>query len=381
MRIVVFVIGMLAIALGVALAIAWWATEPKPLDANTTSAKRLSPGPYRVDRRDLMWVDSTRSTPANGDFAGAPDRKLAVSVWFPSDHDAPHPLVVFSHGLFSSRAGCTYLAEHLASFGYVVASADHPLSNVQAPGGATEDDVVDQPGDVSFLITRLLALEPSERPFAGEIDRSRIGAFGISLGGATSTLVAFHPEWQDPRITVAISIAGPGDVFGASFFDHADIPFLMIAGTADAIVDYDINAAPIPDRIARGGLLTIDGATHAGFTHITSGWLRLLGNPDNLGCNAAIDADIPDRSVFVGLFGTVEQGLLEPPTHRPPCAVRYQNVMRAGRQHWITSLAVRAFFEAHFAPTPEARARHREFLESTLPHEVPEVAYTSARRR
>ena len=76
--------------------------------------------------------------------------------------------------------------------------------------------------------------ERAQKTFEGDIDAERIGVFGISLGGITTPLVAFHPEWRDPRVAAAISIAGAGDVFGPRFFDHAAIPFLMIAGTADA---------------------------------------------------------------------------------------------------------------------------------------------------
>jgi len=350
-------IAALTIGTFAALVVLAWLTEPEPLPANSLSTTRLQPGPYRVEVREFTWVDATRSTPANAAYRGAPDRTLAVSLWFAADLEVAHPLLVFSHGLMSSRAGGTYMAEHLASYGYVVVAADHPLSNLRAPGGPDYHDVVNQPGDVSYLITHLLALEPSQRPFAGAIDRSRIGVFGISRGAATATLTAFHPVWRDPRVAAAISIAGPGDVFGARFFDHAAVPFLMIAGTADAIVDYELNAAHIPARIRDGGLLTVSGATHAGFTNVTSGWLRLLGNPDDIGCNAASAADIPERSVFIGLFGTAEQGLLEPSEQRPPCAVRYSEVMRAGRQQMIATLAVRAFFESRFAPAAQARAR------------------------
>jgi len=381
LRIAALTIGTFAVLVALAMSVGWWLTEPEPLPANSVSETRLQPGPYRVEVREFTWVDASRSTPANGAYQGAPDRTLAVSMWFPADLDVAHPLLVFSHGLMSSRAGCTYMAEHLASYGYVVVSADHPLSNLRAPGGPDYHDVVNQPGDVSYLITHLLALEPSQRPFAGAIDRNRIGVFGISLGAATVTLTALHPAWRDPRIAAAVSIAGPGDVFGAHFFDHAPVPFLMIAGTTDAIVDYRLNAVPIPLRIRDGGLLTISGATHAGFTNVTSGLLRLLGNPDDIGCNAASAADIPERSVFIGLFGTAEQGLLEPSEQRPPCAVRYSDVMRAGRQQMIATLAVRAFFESRFAPAAQARADNREFLESTLARELHEVAYTPATRR
>jgi predicted dienelactone hydrolase len=273
------------------------------------------------------------------------------------------------------------MAVHLASYGYIVLSADFPLTNLQAPGGPNYLDVVNQPADVSFLIDRALTLEASESPFEGEIDPERIGVFGISLGGATATLAAFHPEWRDHRVTAAISIAGPGDIFGPRFFDQASVPFLMIAGTSDAIVDYAINAAPIPDRVRDGGLLSIEGGTHAGFTHVTAGFLRVFGNPDNIGCRAVPAGSIPqDQSVFVGLFGTPEQGLVTPPEYRPPCGKTYEKAMRAGRQHMITMLAVRAFFESRFAATRKEREAHETFLKRTLPAELAEVTYAPSRR-
>lgn len=366
---------------GIGLGVAWIATAPDPLPRGTETASRLAPGPHAVGREEYHWIDQSRPTPQNGEYLGAAQREFPVTLWFPRNLGGRYPLLIFSHGLVSSRYGVTYMAEHLASHGHIVLAADHPLSNFDAPGGPTHVDVVNQPADVSFMIDQVLALEPSVRPFRGEIDRERIGVFGISLGGATATLVAFHPERRDRRIAAAISIGGPGDVFGLRFFDHASVHFLMIAGTSDAIVDYKINAAPIPVRFRQGGLLTIEGGTHAGFTHVTAGILRVLGNPDNIGCRAATPDVVPqEESVFVGLFGTREQGLLTPATYRPPCGKTYDNAMRAGRQHMITKLAVRAFFGSQFAKTEQARKAHERFLTRTLPAEVPEVSYTPSGR-
>jgi predicted dienelactone hydrolase len=369
----------LTIALGIGTA--WIATAPKPLPQGSESAARLKPGPYPVGKKELEWVDESRRTAENRKYPGAAQRAFPVTMWFPKRSANPHPLLVFSHGLMSSRRGCTYMAEHLASYGYIVLSADHPLTNLQAPGGANYLDVVNQPADVSFLIDQALALEGPARPFEGEIDPKRIGVFGISLGGATATLVAFHPEWRDHRVAAAISLAGPGDIFGPRFFAHASVPFLMIAGTSDAIVDYETNASPIPERLCQGGLLSIEGGTHAGFTHATAGFLRVLGNPDNIGCDALAADAIPQKeSAFVGLLGKLEQGLITPPVYRPPCAETYENAMRAGRQHMITTLAVRAFFESQFAETKEERKAHENFLTHTLPAELSEVTYASSLR-
>ena len=365
---------MLAFAT-VGLTALWFLTVPEPFAPETVTASRFSPGPYSVGRSDFDWVDAERDQSPG-------QRALPTTMWYPKYSDAQHSLLVFSHGLMSSRFGCTYMAEHLASHGYVVVSADHPFSHAGAPGGPDHFDVVNQPADLTFLIDRTLQLDEGERPFKGTIDPRRIGAFGISLGANTVTLAAFHPDWRDPRIAAVVSIVGHGDVFGSSFFDNAPVPFLMIAGTADAIVDYDVNAAPIPQRIRDGGLLTIEGATHAGFTNLTSGFLRVLGNPDNLGCGAVTADDIPqDENPFVGVFGTPEQGLIVPSSYRAPCAKTFEQVLKAGRQQNIAALVVRAFFDSQFALSENEKQTSRDFLETTIASELNEVTYQPASRR
>ncbi len=94
----------------------------------TQSAARLAAGPYAVERTQYTWIDSTRPTDSNGDYEGAPDRKLDVALW--------------SH--------------------YVFVAASFPLTTFNAPGGPNVNDVINQPRDVSFLIDRVLALGPDE---------------------------------------------------------------------------------------------------------------------------------------------------------------------------------------------------------------------------
>jgi dienelactone hydrolase len=374
-------IALLGALLAIGLGIAWIRTAPGALPEGSESAARLAPGRHPVGSVELEWVDASRPTAANGDHPGSGVRSFPVALWYPEGASGQHPLTVYSHGFVSSRHGGAYLAEHLASHGYVVVSADYPLTHIQAPGGPNARDVVHQPADVSFLLDRVTTLEAAERPFEGEIDAERIGVFGLSLGGITTTLVAFHPEWRDSRVAAAISIAGAGDVFGPRFFDHAAIPFLMIAGTADAIVDYARNALPIPDRTRDGGLVSIAGGTHVGFGQVASGVMRLLGNPDSVVCRlAGADPEASQKNPFSGLFGTREQGLLEVAEYPPPCAKTFDRAMSAGRQQMLTTLVVRAFFESHFARDPGARADHEEFLARILPAELPEVSYAPSRR-
>ena len=384
-RRVLIAVAALVLLAAALVGVVWFRTAPEPPGAGTESRARLAHGPQSVGKLELEWVDTSRPTAANGDQPASPERRFAVTLWYPEAATGKHPLAVYSHGFLSSRHGGAYHAEHLASHGYVVVSADYPLSHGGAPGGPNFLDVVNQPADVSFLIDRALALDGADRPFEGEIDTQRIGVFGLSLGGITSTLVAFHPEWRDPRVAAAISIAGPADVLGPAFFDHAAVPFLMIAGTSDAIIDYELNALPIPARARTGALLSIAGGTHVGFVGLAAGLFRLLGNPDRVACRAAFqssgDAD-PESSenAFLGLFGSLEQGLLEPAEYRPGCTRTFDRAIKAGRQQMITKLAVHAFFESRFATDAAERAGHVAFLTRTLPVEMSEVTYTPSRR-
>jgi hypothetical protein len=64
---------------------------------------------------------------------------------------------------------------------------------------------------------------------------------------------------------------------------------------------------------------------------------------------------------------------------RRPCVERPPRVaMSPARQQMITTLAVAAFLESIFAEDPEARARARRYLTTTLPHDVDEVRGSAA---
>ena len=114
------ILGGIAALLTLLLFAALFITRPRPLPANTESAARLEAGPYDVDIAEVVWIDPTRPTDSNGDYTGAENRTFDVAIWSPINATGPHPLVLYSHGFMSTRHGGTYLAEHLASHGYVV---------------------------------------------------------------------------------------------------------------------------------------------------------------------------------------------------------------------------------------------------------------------
>jgi predicted dienelactone hydrolase len=380
MRALRFVLAVLVV-MAAALAVAYALRAPEPPAAGSESARRLEPGPHRVASLDLDFSDASRATDPNGDYAGAPARAIAATLWYPEGVAGLHPLVVYSHGFMSWRAENAPFAELAASHGYVVVAIDFPLTNGRAPGGPNVRDVVNQPGDVRFVIDSVLAWKDGERPFAGEIDRARIGVIGLSLGGLTTELVAFHPRMRDPRVAAAVSIAGPASMLTPSFFASADIPFLMIAGTGDAMIPYAANAAPTPAKLRRGGLVSIEGGTHAGFAVFSDMFpLRLLGNPDSLGCYALTRnlGDVPDGNPFPEL-GSAAEGVVIDSNEMLPCqGALPSDALSAGRQQMITRLAALAFFESYFAADPALRAANDAYLRETLATDFAEARFAAA---
>ena len=381
MKRVARIFAALVLALGVSLVVAYRASAPEPPPAGSESARLLAAGPLTVASVDHTFVDRSRATNANGDYKGAPERTLEATLWFPQSDPGPHPLLVYSHGFMSRRTENVPLAELLASHGYVVVSMDYPLTNGSAPGGPNVADAVNQPGDVRFAIDQILGWSADERPFAGEIDADRIGALGLSLGGLTTELVSFHPRLRDPRIRAALSIAGPASFFDERFFATSDLPFLMVAGTGDAMIDFELHAATIPTKVRHGGLLAIQKASHAGFAAIADGFpLRLLGNPDSLGC-IALSSNLEQRKVEnpFGELGGPEDGIVF--GDKPPLPCQHgvpDEALAAGRQQMITRLAALAFFESVFSPDAAARAASDGYLRETLPREWPEASYQVA---
>jgi dienelactone hydrolase len=345
--------------------------------ADSVSARRWNAEPFSVAAQELHYVDTSRPTMPNGDVAGSDRRRLAVTVWTPLEAGDRLPLVVYSHGFSGNRREMEYLLEHLAGHGTVVAGLDFPLTNGDAPGGANFLDLASQPGDVRFVIDSLLA-ETGDTAFAGRLDAERIGLAGLSYGGLTTTLLAFHPAEADRRVRGAVSIAGPAEMFAPRFFANGGPPFLMIAGTEDAFVPYDGNAEPLLAKLPAARLFTIRGGSHLGFTEFAATWMRFNDNPDTTACGAfSEEADEPpDGNPFERLGGP-EVGIDVAAWERPCQRSAWGRALRPQQQHWITAVAVRAFFDSLFAPDASARSDALRYLSEVLPAEQPATHFAT----
>jgi len=361
----------------------WFATVPATAIPNGSQSKALfQPGPYTVTSETFTAIDGSRPTPAYKDFAGLPERVLEGKIWRPAGLQQPAPLVVYSHGFMSFREEGTYLFQFLASHGYTVVAANYPLTGFSAPEGPLMNDVVNQPGDISFLLDTILKrnADPADS-MHNTIDPGKIAVAGVSLGGLTTTLAAFHHKLRDPRISAAISTAGPASIFTADFFAGSSLPFLMIYGDGDAIVPYKENALPALQKYPGSILVTLKNASHAGFAQPSSTIMRFIDNPDGIGCRTVkeklgADLDLQNQE-FTSLLGATEDGIDLNETIEFCTAPPIPVAMKATRQHMFTTLASYAFLQSVFATEASERDTARHYLLEILAQEnASEVSVT-----
>lgn len=195
-------------------------------------ASATRPNAPAVRVRVLQFVDRSR-TVLLPDGRRQP-RTLETIVRYPTSAGR-HPLIVFGHGFGLTPAPYSPLLQAWSAAGYVVAAPVFPLGNANAPGGPNESDIVNQPGDMSFVITKLLALNRLRTSvLGGEIDPSRIAIAGHSDGAVTALAVAYGSRYRDPRVRAAIILSG-ATLRGMGAFSRDGPPLLATQGTADPI--------------------------------------------------------------------------------------------------------------------------------------------------
>ena len=235
------------------------------LAATAAAALALTAGAAPVARspvlRVLRLVDRSRSIRLPDGRVVA--RPVTTYVHFPGSGRGPWPLVVFGHGYAATPGIYAHLLRAWTVAGYVVAAPLFPLGNAHAPGGPNEADIVNQPGDMSFVITELLAATRAPgNALHGLIDGSRIAVAGQSDGAETAFAAAYDAPYRDSRIDAAIILSG-AQLAGAPFrFPRRRVPLLAVQGTADttnppAYTYAFYAAAPRPKL-----LLVLPGAGH-----------------------------------------------------------------------------------------------------------------------
>jgi fermentation-respiration switch protein FrsA (DUF1100 family) len=249
------------------------------------SAEDVAPlGTYAVGKVVVTLVDDSRPTAAVGTYAGAPDRTLKTTIYYPAKgtyveddivEDAspakkrgPYPLILFSHGLTANATVYEGIINEWVSAGYVIAAPDYPLSNTDAPGGNVFanglGDVKNQPADATFVIDEVLALSKDRGALRGLVDKKHIGASGHSLGGITTFGLTYSSCCIDKRIDAAAPMSGIAGIVAdpATYFEGVDTPLLILHGDTDPLVPYGAGVDAYASASAPKFLVTFVGAGH-----------------------------------------------------------------------------------------------------------------------
>jgi fermentation-respiration switch protein FrsA (DUF1100 family) len=214
---------------------------------------------YRNGVTEPRALETYIRYPAEGpssdtDVVGAP----------PARADGPFPLVVFGHGYEETPETYKLLLESWARAGFVVAAPAFPLENADAPGGADEEDLVNQPADMRFVISHLLAESASgSGTLGGLLSPSAVAASGQSDGGDTALAVGYGHLDRDPRVKAVIVLSGAEGPFREGIeFPPGSPPLLATQGSADPINHpYETSeffTAARPPKF----LLSLEGASH-----------------------------------------------------------------------------------------------------------------------
>ena len=342
---------LLALLLTVILGIAWNAgTLTTPIEADEFIIGDLLPdapllaarGEYGVGVRTIDLVNKDQLDVLNhkDDVTPTYDRHLKVEVWYPAvipdaqseieiyqevlgnngDPNRPvipfefkgralrdaesnpaasaYPLVILSHGYTGSRLLFTYLAENLASKGYVVASIDHTESTFR-DANKFHSTLLNRSLDQLFVLNEMDRLSQSNSGsfLAGLVDASNTGLMGYSMGGygALNTTGAGYSDkavgWfkgisggsdalasratgneayvqsQDDRIKAVVAFAPWGmtvGVWDSVGLEGLHLPTMFVAGSEDDISGYENGIKAIYDGAVNTDryLLTYMNARH-----------------------------------------------------------------------------------------------------------------------
>ena len=239
-------------------------TGPKPVAAGPDFLGAAKPGRIAYTSQPFEFVDRE----------GNPIQAL-INLPKSSASTTKPALVVLAPGLNTDYTALLYVGNHLSSHGYAVATLNFPYTSADAIQAAIAGTApipsprawFKQPTTISDLI------DVVQRRWGDQLDTSRVGALGQSLGGYTVTALAGAPlDWrhlqnsckryanpqqvqinlaklwqcQDPsqpiktlnqadgRIKAVVAVNPViNPIFSASSLAAVSTPYLMIAGTDD----------------------------------------------------------------------------------------------------------------------------------------------------
>lgn len=175
------------------------------------------------------------------------DRVLRLRTVYPEQGES-YPLIVLSHGTFSSNERYDRVAKYWAGQGYVVILPQHIDANYGVKPSSYEvmEGVVrTRVADLSLVLDELDAIEQQLPALRGKIDRNRYIAAGHSIGTQVAMLVTglkFKRSQGGPvtaadedRFDALIMLSDPGKMrlMPADTWQGSNVPTFVVTGTED----------------------------------------------------------------------------------------------------------------------------------------------------
>jgi alpha-beta hydrolase superfamily lysophospholipase len=245
------------------------ATQPTVSTTTTPAAV-----PFPMAQTSMTFVDTSRSSVARGETPAPAERTLVTAIYYPATAApttqtpapppaaGPFPLIVFAHGYDAQSSMYAPLLEDLARGGYIVAAPEFPGTSSAHPGPANRPDTLQQPADLSFVITSMLAVSTRPGLLHDTIDPNEIGDSGHSDGGVTAAATAYNTCCIDTRIKAAAILTGGAFGFEGQWFPPGTPPVMFVHATADEINPYQASVGMFEQAQTPKYLLTIEGGSH-----------------------------------------------------------------------------------------------------------------------
>lgn len=227
---------------------------------------------------------------------------------------APYPLVILSPGFALGSATYAWLAEHLASYGFVVISPEH---DEQLDPSLLWQATIARPQDILTALAFIDAQARTGGALAGLVNGDLVAVAGHSYGGYTALAAGgarldtasfaaacqtayaandplvflcdallphvagmaelagldaipegFWPAWSAPRVRAVVSLAGDAAVFAQAGLAEVTVPVMAIGGTADKDSPYLWGTHPTYEYVSspKKVRIALNGAAHMIFT-------------------------------------------------------------------------------------------------------------------
>ncbi|MEZ4670827.1 MAG: hypothetical protein R3E39_23220 [Anaerolineae bacterium] len=302
-------------------------------NTQTDNLNYAAPGPYAVGRTWLLFNDSagnrrvlsvwypaiqvdgkTRQAPLDVPEGSriANMRILDTGGWGdgvlnapPDTSSGPYPLVIFSPGYTAEPSLYSRIEEHLASYGFVVVSANSSDKQMWS-------HYVVRPRDTILTIDFAQYLSSEGGSFSGLIDTQHTAIVGHSSGGYTALAAAgaqinfnwfevwcgqhdtspdaaavcpdlltskndmlalanldvmpdgLWPGWGDPRVVAVVSQSGDAYIFGPEGLASVTIPVMVQVGSKDSVNTPEWSAYMTYDNVSslQKSLVVFQGRDH-----------------------------------------------------------------------------------------------------------------------